>query len=239
MSFYDNSNNFRNMIVGADSTIPLPNGNMVTAINFDNAATTPPLKAVMKAINEFAPWYSSIHRGIGYKSLLTTNLYDSSREIVGNFVKADLTKDIVIFVKNTTEAMNKLANRICNNRHNYVVLTTDMEHHSNILPWQSKYKTDFVSIDQYGGLSLHDLETKLTKYKGKVKLVTVTGASNVTGLKNPIHEIAELCHKHGARIVVDGAQLVPHCNIDMLPSNHKAHIDFLAFSLYASCEAHN
>jgi cysteine desulfurase/selenocysteine lyase len=230
MNIDDKSNDFRNRIVGIDSKIPLPNGNIVTAINFDNAATTPPFKAVMQAINEFAPWYSSIHRGIGYKSSLTTDLYDASREIVGNFVNADLNKDIVIYVKNTTEAINKLANRLCNNKHNYVVLTTDMEHHSNILPWQSKYKTDFVSIDKYGQLSLHDLEKKLIKHNGKVKLVSVTGASNVTGLLNPIHEIAELCHRHGARIVVDGAQLVPHCGINMLPFNHKAHIDFLVFS---------
>jgi cysteine desulfurase / selenocysteine lyase len=230
MNFYDKYDYFRNMVVGADSKIPLPNGNIVTAINFDNAATTPPLKAVMNAINEFAPWYSSIHRGIGYKSSLTTSLYDNSRQIVGNFVKADLGKDVVIYVKNTTEAINKLANRLCNNKHKHIVLSTDMEHHSNILPWQSKYKTDFVSIDEYGRLSLNDLENKLIKYNGKVKLVTVTGASNVTGIKNPIHEIAELCHKHGARIVVDGAQLVPHCSVDMLSSNYKEHIDFLAFS---------
>jgi cysteine desulfurase / selenocysteine lyase len=230
MNFFDKSNCYRDLIVGTDTTIPLPNGNKVTAINFDNAATTPPLKAVINALNEFAPWYSSIHRGIGYKSSLTTNLYDTSRAIVGNFVKADLSKDIVIYVKNTTEAINKLANRLCTNKHACVVLTTEMEHHSNILPWQSKCKTDFVSIDKYGQLSLHDLENKLIQYNGKVKLVAVTGASNVTGLKNPIHEIAELCHKHAARIVVDGAQLVPHCDINMLPSNHKAHIDFLVFS---------
>jgi selenocysteine lyase/cysteine desulfurase len=105
-----------------------------------------------------------------------------------------------------------------------------MEHHSNDLPWRNKYKVDYVSIDKYGRLSIDDLKSKLIKYNGKVKLVTVTGASNVTGCINPIHEIAELAHSYGAKILVDGAQLVPHAPVDMKPLDDPQHIDFLVFS---------
>ena len=82
-----------------------------------------------------------------------------------------------------------------------VVLTTYMEHHSNFLPWKYRYETDFVEVDELGRLSLDDLEFKLKLYKGKVGLVAVTGASNVTGYINPIYDIARICHKYGAKIL--------------------------------------
>lgn len=224
------TNYLKNLVVGTDTKIPLSNGNFVTAINFDNAATTPPLVSVMQEVNNFAPWYSSIHRGTGYKSLLSSNLFEYSREIIKDFVKADKKDSTVIFVKNTTEAINKLAYRLLDPRKKSIILSTCMEHHSNDLPWRNKYKVDYIELDQTGRLSLDSLEHKLRKYRGSVGLVAVTGASNVTGFKNPIHKIASIVHKHNAKVLVDGAQLIPHSPIDMKPLDSPEHIDYLVFS---------
>lgn len=223
---------YRDLFVGLDEKIPLQNGRWVTGINFDNAATTPPFTSVMQEIINFAPWYSSIHRGMGYKSTISTNQYEKSRQVILDFVKADKKYYTVIFGKNTTEAINKLSYRLCEDKKNYIILSTSMEHHSNDLPWRNKYKVDYIDIDKYGRLCLYDLENKLIKYKGNVKLVTITGASNVTGYINPIHKVAEITHKYNAKILVDGAQLVPHAFVDMKPVDSPEHIDYLVFSAH-------
>lgn len=226
-----NSSSYRNLVIGINTKVPVSSGKYVQAINFDNAATTPPLITVAQDIIKFLPMYSSIHRGIGYKSQLSSKVYEDCRSIIAEFVKADIKSDTIIFVKNTTEAINKLSNMLYNKYKDYVVLSTDMEHHSNDLPWR-KYNIDYVSLDEYGRLSLNDLERKLKKYNGKVKLVTITGASNVTGYKNPIHKAAKIAHKYGAKILIDGAQLVPHSPVDMKPASSLEHIDYLAFSAH-------
>lgn len=105
-----------------------------------------------------------------------------------------------------------------------------MEHHSNMLPWRYRYNTDYVEVDKQGRLCLEDLEYKLAIYKGKVGLVAVSGASNVTGYMNAIYKIAELCHRYGAKILVDCAQLIPHSPFDMKNINSDEHIDYIAFS---------
>lgn len=228
----DNGANFRGFIVGVNNAIPLSNGEHVTAINFDNAATTPPFTTVMQAINNFAPWYSSIHRGTGYKSQVSSEFFDKSREIITSFVKADFDTNSVIYVKNTTEAINKVSNRIAKVGRKNLILSTEMEHHSNDLPWRPNYEMEYVAVDYDGKLSMRNLEYKLRRYEGRVKLVAVTGASNVTGYLNPIYEIAELAHQYKAKILVDGAQLVPHAEMDMKPDSSPQHIDFLTFSAH-------
>ncbi|VBB06983.1 aminotransferases class-v pyridoxal-phosphate attachment site [Lucifera butyrica] len=221
----------RTLVVGVDTVVPLVNGKKVTAINFDNAATTPPFVSVLKSVEDFAPWYSSIHRGSGYKSVLSSEIYEETRDAVKNFVKAG-GQDVVIYTKNTTEAINMLAYLLRQEDGDQVVLSTDMEHLANDLPWQSQLAVDYVRVDRFGNLCLDDMEAKLKKYSGKVKLVTVTGASNVTGIINPVYRIATLAHAYGARILVDGAQWVPHCPVDMKPEDSPEHIDFLVFSAH-------
>ena len=108
MSFINYDRNYRNLIVGSHTRIPLLNGHYVTAINFDNAATTPPFVSVMQDILSFAPYYSSIHRGVGYKSQVSSALYDNSREVILNFIGGDPEKDTLIYVKNTTEGIKKM-----------------------------------------------------------------------------------------------------------------------------------
>jgi len=231
VSFKDISPSYRELILGVDKKVPLITGKSVTSINFDNAATTPPFKSVMKDIANFAPWYSSIHRGEGFKSQLTTRTYDNSRDIVSEFVNAD-SNNTVIYVKNSTEAFNKLSNILYDPCKENVILTTDMEHHSNDLPWRDKFIIDYISIDACGRVSLEDLEAKLNKHGDKIKLVTITGASNVTGYKNPIYEIAKLVHRFGSKLLVDGAQLVPHAPFFMNSKNSEFNIDFLIFSAH-------
>lgn len=223
---------YRYLVAGVDTQVPLANGGYGTYVNFDNAATTPPFNSVIKDIVSFAPWYSSIHRGNGYKSQFSSNIFESSRNTVLNFVHADSSNNTVIYVKNTTEGINKLSFRLCNGDKKCVVLSTNMEHHSNDLPWRDKYRLDYIELDKQGKLSLEDLEQKLINYNGAVKLVTVSGASNVTGYINPIYEVAKLAHKHNAKILVDGAQLVPHSPVDMKPESSLEHIDFLVFSAH-------
>lgn len=223
---------YRHLVVGTDTLIPLKNGKYVSAINFDNAASTPPFVSVMEKINHFATMYSSIHRGSGYKSKFSSQLFEEARSIVLKFVNADPDHDTVIFVKNTTEAINKLSYRLWDGNKKSVILSTWMEHHSNDLPWRNKFQVDYVQTDQQGKLSLENLEHKLKIHRGNVKLVTVTGASNVTGYVNPIHKIAELAHRYRAKILVDGAQLVPHRAVNMKPKNPLQHIDYLAFSAH-------
>ena len=223
---------YRNLIVGLNTNVSLSNGTKVPAINFDNAATTPPFCSVLQSLNSFSPWYSSIHRGTGCKSVFSSEIYDNGRKIVLDFVKGDPNFHEVIFLKNATEAINKLSYRLKEKIGEGIVLTTYMEHHSNDLPWRDKYRVEYVKIDEHGRLLVDDLKAKLKKHGGKVKLVAVTGASNVTGYINPIHEIARLAHSYGAEILVDGAQLVPHSPIDMKPVGSKEHIDYLAFSAH-------
>jgi selenocysteine lyase/cysteine desulfurase len=228
---------FRNEVVGIDTTVPLLNGTQRRYVFLDNAASTPTFKSVLKCIEDFMPWYSGVHRGMGYKAMVATRAYDQAHDIAGEFVGADMKKNVAIFVKNTTEAANKLASRFHSakrfpfSREN-VVITTMMEHHSNDLPWRKHCKVVHIPVKDDGAINLELLRDALKKYQGSVKLVAVTGASNVTGICNPIHEIAEWVHAAGAKLFVDAAQLVAHRPINILPNDDPRHIDFIAYSAH-------
>jgi len=225
------TNSLRNEIVGIDTNVPCIDGSQRKYIFLDNAASTPAFKCVLECIENFTPWYSAVHRGTGYKSILATAIYDRAHEIVGKFVGTDLSLNSVIFVKNTTEAINKLANRF-NFLPDDIVITTAMEHHSNDLPWRKYAKVIHVPTDPIGVLNISYLKDSLNKYKTRVKLVAIIGASNITGYINPYHEVAELAHKVGAKIFLDAAQLTPHRKINILSNDNIYHIDFIAFSAH-------
>jgi selenocysteine lyase/cysteine desulfurase len=225
----------RDGLVGLDIPVPLVDGRFVPYVNLDNAASTPAFRSVTDTIERFLPYYSSVHRGTGYLSRVSTAAYEQARERVGRFVGADPERDAVLFGKNTTEAINKLA-RSLRMAPGSVVLTTLLEHHSNDLPWRARTETVHVRAWPDGTLDEDDLDRRLAEHRGRVALLVVSGASNVTGLVQPVHRLAEKVHAAGGRILVDAAQLLAHRPFDMRPHDDPGHIDFVALSghkLYA------
>lgn len=221
----------RSEIVGINTMVPLLDGREQRYVFLDNAASTPTFKRVMKRIAEFMPWYSGVHRGTGFKSQIATRLYDSAHDVCGRFVGADLETNLVVFLKNTTECVNKLAHRF-SFAGDDVVICTSIEHHSNDLPWRKVAKVVHVGSIEGGYLDMDAMKEMLQRYKGRVKLVAVNGASNITGICSPVHDIAEMAHAAGAKIFIDAAQMVAHRSVDMLPDNDPRHIDFLAYSAH-------
>ena len=219
----------RSELVGIETDVPTLSGEKRRYVNLDNAASTPTFRPIMEKVDEFLAYYANVHRGTGYKSLLSSWAYDEAREIVARFVHADPVEQTVIFTRNTTEAMNKLA-RIFPFRPGQVVFTTLMEHHSNDLPWRRAAEVVHVGLNDDGSLDIGDYRRKLDQYRGRVALVAITGASNVSGWVNPVSDLACLAHEHGARFALDAAQLAAHRPIDMKPAGHPEHIDFLSLS---------
>ena len=219
-------------IVGATHPVPLLDGRTVDGIYFDNAASTKPFAEVSAFLKEIEPFYSNIHRGTGFDSIYCTHLYEEARRIILEFVGGNPDLQIVIPVRNTTEGLNLLAMSMEFDRERDVVITSMMEHHSNDLPWRGHAKVEYIPADSGGVLDLEFLEARLKHHAGAVKLVSVTGASNVVGTVTPIHEIARIAHAHGARICVDAAQLLPHRAVDMLPAEDPGHLDYLVFSAH-------
>lgn len=197
----------RRLVVGIDTQVPVRDGRRIPYTNFDNAASTPAIKPVIEEVQNFLPWYASVHRGDGYKSQVSTALYDRAHAIIGDFFHYDPAHHLVVLGKNATEALNKAAYRIPipNGK---AVLTTLMEHHSNDLPWRYRAPVRFAPLTPDGELDLDAVEKMLRS--GTISLLTVCGASNVTGIINPLKKLAELAHIHGALFVVDAAQLAPH-----------------------------
>ena len=142
-----------------------------------------------------------------------------------------MTDYTVIYTKSDTEGLNILANVLIKDKED-MTLTTRMEHHANDLPFRRVGKMAYVEVDELGRVKVDDIEEELIKAGGKIKVVTVTGASNVTGYTTPIHDIAKIAHKYGAFIIVDAAQLVSHKEVNMKGNSKDEEIDFLTFSAH-------
>jgi selenocysteine lyase/cysteine desulfurase len=223
--------NLRDRIVGIDRTVPVLDGTTVPYLNLDNAASTPALRDVLDAIERFLPYYSSVHRGTGFKSRLSTDAYDHAHRVVAAFVGADPDANTVIFGKNTTEAVNKLSYRLAIPSDG-VVISTVLEHHSNDLPWRRAATVVHVAATPEGRLDEADFDRQLAAYGTRVALVAISGASNVSGFVQPIHRLARKAHAAGARILVDVAQLAPHRPVDMRPQDDPEHLDFVVLSAH-------
>jgi cysteine desulfurase/selenocysteine lyase len=217
--------------VGLDRPVPLLDGRQVAGINLDNAASTPPLQAVVNAVNSFLPYYSSVHRGTGFKSRLCTAAYDDAHGVIAAFVGADTRTHTVIFGKNTTEAINKLARRYPLTPER-IVLSTAMEHHSNDLPWRGRAQVIRARVTPDGRLDEDDVDRLIALHGTRIALMTVSGASNVTGFVQPVHRLARKVHAIGARIMVDAAQLAPHRRIDVGPVDDPEHLDYVVLSAH-------
>jgi cysteine desulfurase/selenocysteine lyase len=220
---------WREQFAGVDLPVPLHGGATATGINFDNAASTPPLTRVRDMVNRFSDLYSSVHRGTGYKSRLSTEAYEQAREQVSGFLGVDEKEQVVIFVKGTTDALNRIAAEEAR-LDGRQVLVTEMEHHADLLPWRHRSGHVMVGLSEQGHIDLDAIEHALQAADGKISLVAICGASNVTGFVSPIHQVAELAHRYGARVSVDAAQLAPHHRIDARPANDPGHLDFVSLS---------
>lgn len=218
--------NVREQVVGIHTIVPLLDGSQREYINLDNAASTPTLRPVLDKVNEFMNWYSSVHRGTGVKSQVATHAYEEAHAIAMKFVGANPETHTVIFGKNATESLNKIAHRFPFQVGD-VVITTLMEHHSNDLPWRPEAHVVHCEVDCNGALDEEHLDYLIAQHAGKLRLVVVTGAANVTGYINPIHEIARKVHAAGAMILVDCAQLAPHRKVEMGDVGDPGHLDFV------------
>jgi len=229
MSTSPSLDSMRELVVGTEESVTLLDGSRRAFINFDNASSTPFLHSVLDRVNEFAPLYASVGRGSGYKSHLSTEAFAQARATIGRFVGASLDTHAVILGKNTTEALNRVAHCLQLSQGD-VVLTSLMEHHSNDLPWRRSAEVHHIGLCDDGSLDIGHVTELLERFQGRVRAVAISGASNVTGYINPIHDIAALVHDAGGVIVVDAAQLAPHRTIDMLDEEDPRHIDFLAYT---------
>lgn len=208
-------------LVGSDLRVPLVSGEWVRYANLDNAASAPALQQVAAAVAELLPYYGSVHRGAGFASLVSTEAYTRAREVVREFVGAR-EDDLVLFTRNTTDAFNLLAGALPAGT---TVLTFTGEHHANLLPWR-RGDVRHLPIPASPEDALDALEAELGALGGRSALVSVTGASNVTGEVWPIEEIARIAHRHGARVALDAAQLAAHRPLDIAAWD----VDYVAFS---------
>ena len=202
-------------------------------IYLDNAATSQKPEVVIRSMSEYYERYNAnIHRGVHRLAEEATDAYENARRKVGRFINAYRPSEIV-FVRNTTEAINLVSNSWgrMNVGQGDVIILSVMEHHSNLVPWQllaqaTGARLEFIGLDESGRLVLDDLDALLEKHGTRVKLVSISGMSNVLGTINPVREIADRVHQAGALLLVDGAQSVPHLPVDVRATG----ADFLAFS---------
>jgi len=214
-------------LLGADTEVMCADGRPRRYVNLDYAASTPALPEVWEAVEAFMPWYSSVHRGSGMKSQVATEAFEGTRDVVADFLGARSDHD-VIFVRNTTEAINVLSAALPAGTR---VLSSPVEHHANMLPWR-RHDVLLLPFTESADELCAAVEHALRSARPRIDLLAVTGASNVTGEVWPLARLAGIAHRHGAQLFVDAAQLAPHRPIDMAGTG----IDFLALSghkLYA------
>lgn len=221
----------RQHVIGVDELVPTLSGPMMPYVNLDNAATAPAMRSAMDAVEALLPNYSSVHRGTGHKSRWCTDAYEQARRAVGDFVGADPDLDTVVFTRNTTEAINKLA-RSTPLSDNEVVITTMLEHHSNDLPWRVRVRTGHARARPDGTLDLDDLDAHLPITPGGSPCWSCRGrrtspASRRRSIISPVWSTMSA----GASSSTP-PQLVPHCPIDMRPHDDPAHLDFVALSAH-------
>ncbi|MFQ5631574.1 MAG: aminotransferase class V-fold PLP-dependent enzyme [bacterium] len=224
--------------IGLDVHYTLATGERTRRIYLDSTASTLLLKIVKNILDKFQPYYANTHTTAHFGAKLSTNEYLWAHKMVLDFVQADPEDYASFFVgSGTTSGINRVARTLREKRPDRdTVIVSIMEHHSNDLPHRRNFK-EIVHIparmasNALGCVCLDRLEQALKEHKDRVNYVAVTGVSNVTGMINPIYDIAELAHKHGALIVVDAAQMAAHVPIKMSGhSNPARDIDMLIFS---------
>jgi cysteine desulfurase/selenocysteine lyase len=199
-------------------------------VYLDNAATSQKPEAVIQTVDRYYREYNSnVHRGVHTLGTKATEAYEGAREKVRRFINAASTEEIV-FTRGTTVSINTVAYSYgeANVGEGDEIVITPMEHHSNLIPWQQLAKRKgatlkYIPLQTDGTITLEDVGKNVTD---KTKIVAVAHVSNVLGTINPVKEMAEIAHRHGAVIVVDGAQSAPHMKVDVRDLD----CDFFAFS---------
>ena len=199
-------------------------------IYLDNAATTQKPLCVLDAMREeYLNVNANVHRGVHYLSQQATDLHEAARERVRQFINSRKTEEI-IFTRGTTESINLVASSFCYDmmKAGDEVIVSEMEHHSNIVPWQLQATRQGIVVkvlpmNDNGELRMEALETMITE---KTKLISIAHVSNVLGTVNPVAEIIKTAHAHGVPVLVDGAQSAPHLKVDVTALD----CDFYAFS---------
>src|SRR4051812_34702704 len=207
-------------LVGAETVLPLVPSGTARYVDLDAAASSRALTSVAERVQGALPLYASVHRGAGYLSQVSTALYESARSTVGSFVGAR-PGDACVFTRHTTDAVNLLAGAVPEGA---AVLVLDCEHHADLLPWQRRGPVTVLPTGATVLETLRALGAELAS--APYALVAVTGASNVTGESLPVDDVVQLAHAAGARVLVDGAQLVPHRRFSLAGSG----VDYVAFS---------
>jgi cysteine desulfurase/selenocysteine lyase len=206
------------------------NGNKL--IYLDNAATSQKPKQVIEAISEYYSNHNAnVHRGLHTLSEEATEMYEDARKKVAHFIGAAHPEEI-IFTKGATESLNRVAISwgLVNLKKDDVVLLSDFEHHSNMVPWLEEAKVvgakvEYLESNENGEITLEEVKSKITD---KVKLISITHASNVLGTIVPIKEICKIAHEKGILVCVDGAQAIPHLKVNV----QSLDCDFYAFSAH-------
>ncbi|GAA1969009.1 aminotransferase class V-fold PLP-dependent enzyme [Kitasatospora viridis] len=219
-------------VLGSEVEVPLVSGEKVGYAALDYAASAPALRRVWDDVAAYAPYYGSVHRGAGYLSQLSTELYEQSRQAVADFL--DLREgDQVVFTRATTDSLNLLAGAVPAGTR---VFAFETEHHASLLPWQQAgLAVTYLRAPRSHAEAVAALDAALAADPAgpdAPRLLCVTGASNVTGELWPIAELTGTAHRHGARVVVDAAQLAPHHRVSV----RELDVDWIAFSghkLYA------
>jgi cysteine desulfurase/selenocysteine lyase len=204
-------------------------------VYLDNAATSQKPVSVIEALKIYYERdNSNVHRGVHTLGSRATDAYEGAREKVAKFIHASSEQEIV-FTRGTTTAINIVATGYARSvlREGDEIVITPMEHHSNLIPWQQAAKATgatlkYIPLQKDGTISLADVENVITD---RTKIVSIVYISNVLGVINPIKEIARIAHKHGAKIMVDGAQSTPHMKVDVQDLD----CDFYAFSGHKMC----
>lgn len=230
--------------IGLDVEYPAVSGGRTRRIYLDSAATTLQLKVVQNVLDRYMPHYANVHSSLHYAAWISTREYEWAHDMVLEFADADPKIWMCFFVGNgMTGGMNRVARTLRASRPALdVVITSSMEHHSNDLPHRKHFREVVhvpmdVNSGSPGRVDMEKMAAALQAHEGKVNYVAITGVSNVTGIINPVHDIAALAHRYGALVVVDAAQMAAHLPIKVSGHPEATHdLDVVVFSghkLYA------
>ncbi len=228
----------RSGAIGLNVEYPVASGGTRRRTYLDSAATTLRLAAVQAVLDRYQPHYANTHSTLHYAARLSTVEYAWAHDIVLQFVGADPARWMCFFTgSGTTAGMNRVARTLRRARpERNVVVTSMMEHHSNDLPHR-KHSAEIVHVrarvagQSLGAVDMAHMREVFESYGARINYVAITGVSNVTGILNPIHEVAALAHRYGALVVVDAAQMAAHVPIRMSGNCAPAEdIDVVVFS---------